>query len=121
VNVFDASALLAFLQGENGAKTVERELETGGACSAANWSETAQRVLAQNRDWSLARALLLSYELEIAPVTIEDAESAARAWRSGNGLSLGDRLCIALGDRLDATVWTADTAWGRTGRIRQIR
>jgi PIN domain nuclease of toxin-antitoxin system len=121
VNVFDASALLAFLHGENGAKTVERELEAGGTCSAANWSETAQRVLARSRDWALARTLLLSYELEIAPVTAEDAESAARAWRKGSGLSLGDRLCLALGDRLDATVWTADTAWGHTGRIRQIR
>ena len=121
MNVFDASALLAFLQGEDGAKTVERELEAGGVCGAANWSETAQRVLAHGRDWDLARTLLISYGLEIAPVTIEDAERAARRWRKGEGLSLGDRLCLALGERLDATVWTADTAWGNAGRIRQIR
>jgi ribonuclease VapC len=121
VNVFDASALLAFLQGEDGSKTVERELDAGGVCGAANWSEVAQRVRANRRDWELARTLLLSYTLEIAPVTAEDAERAAHIWRKGEGLSLGDRLCLALGERLDATVWTADTAWGRSGRIRQIR
>jgi ribonuclease VapC len=121
VNVFDASALLAFLQGEDGAKTVERELEAGGACSAANWSETGQRVLAHGHGWELARTLLLSYGLEIEPVTIADAEWAARRWRRGEGLSLGDRLCMALGERLDATVWTADKVWGSAGRIRQIR
>ena len=121
MNVFDASALLAFLQGEDGAKTVERELEAGGVCGAANWSETAQRVMARRHDWELARTLLLSYGLEIAPVTSEDAEWAAIRWRKEEGLSLGDRLCLALGERLDATVWTADKAWGATGRIRQIR
>jgi len=121
MNVFDASALLAFLQGEDGAKTVERELEAGGVCGAANWSETAQRVIAHGRDWGLARTLLLSYGLDIAPVTSEDAEQAARRWHKGQGLSLGDRLCLALGERLDAMVWTADKAWGGQGRIRQIR
>jgi PIN domain nuclease of toxin-antitoxin system len=121
VNVFDASALLAFLQGEDGAAAVERELAAGGTCGAANWSETAQKVLAHGRDWVLAKALLASYELEVAPVTIDDAERAATTWRHGSGLSLGDRLCLALGDRLDATVWTADAHWGDRGRVRQIR
>jgi ribonuclease VapC len=107
VNVFDASALLAFLQGEPGAATMERELAAGGHCGAANWSEVAQKVLAHGRDWDLARALLLSYELEIAEVTAIDAEWAARRWRRGEGLSLADRLCLALGERLAASVCTA--------------
>jgi PIN domain nuclease of toxin-antitoxin system len=34
---------------------------------------------------------------------------------------LADRLCLALGERLDADVWTADQAWGMGTRIRQIR
>jgi ribonuclease VapC len=121
MNVFDASALLAFLQGENGAEIVEHELSAGGTCGAANWSEAAQKVMAHGRDWDLARTLLLSYSLDVTPVTGDDAEWAAGRWRRGEGLSLGDRLCLALGERLDATVWTADDAWGSGGRVRQIR
>ena len=93
----------------------------GSACSAANWSEVAQRILAAERDWALVRALLQSYELEIEPVTETDAEWAAHRWRHGEGLSLADRLCLALGARLDARVLTADTTWGSTDRIQRIR
>lgn len=121
MNVFDASALLAFLQDEPGASTVERELAAGGHCGAVNWSEVAQKVLAHRRDWDLAKALMLSYELEIAEVTAADAEWAARRWRRGEGLSIADRLCLALGERLDGSVWTADTGWESDEKIRQIR
>ncbi len=87
---------------------------------AANWSEVAQKVRQHGRDWGRAKALLLAYDLEVTPVITEDAEWAATRWRAGEGLSLTDRLCLALGDRLDATVWTADGGW--TGsRIRNIR
>lgn len=121
MNLFDASALLSFLADEDGAHVVERELIVGGRCSAANWSETAQKVLAGDSDWRLARGLLLSYGLKIEPVTAADAELAAQSWRRGSSLSLADRLCMAAGTRLGATVWTADTAWGTSEPIRQIR
>lgn len=122
MNVFDSSALLCYLQGEDGSPLVEAALEEGGgACGAANWSEVAQKVRSHGRDWPLARSLLLSYGLLIEPVTVEDAERAAGGWRSGSGLSIADRLCLALGERLDAAVFTADGEWGSGGRIRQIR
>lgn len=121
MNVFDASALLAYLRGEAGAAAVERVLEDGGACSAANWSEVAQKIRSHGRNWTLARALLLGHQLVVEPVTAADAEWAAARWQPGEGLSLGDRLCLALGNRLDATIWTADAAWGSEGRICQIR
>lgn len=116
MNVFDASALLAYLQGESGSDVVRERLLNGGVCSAANWAEVAQKVHYTGADWNLARGLLLSYDLVIEPVTMADAEEAAAIWRSGDGLSLGDRLCLALAVRLGATAWTADTAWrGRQG------
>ena len=121
MNVLDASALLSYLQGEPGAGMVEEELESGAACGAANWAEVAQKVRAAGRDWSLARSLLLSYSLHVEPVTAEDAEWAAARWRRGEGLSLADRLCLALGERLECDVLTADRSWGRSGRVRQIR
>ena len=121
MTVFDASALLAFVQGEAGADVVERALSAGGVVGAANWSETAQAVRARNRDWPLARLLLHSYDLTIEPVTADDAEWAAERWRSGEGLSLGDRLCLAVADRLGRDVLTADRRWGEDGRVVQIR
>ena len=80
----------------------------------------AQKIRGGGRDWVLARALLSSYALTVEPVTVEDGEWAARRWRRGEGLSLADRLCLALGERLDATVLTADRQWGRHRRVRHI-
>lgn len=119
--VLDASALLAFLHGEPGADEVESALEVAPRCSAANWSEVAQEVMAAGRDWDLVRALLESYQLEIEAVSVEDAEWAACRWIKGDGLSLADRLCLALAARLEAPVLTADASWGSDGLIRQIR
>jgi ribonuclease VapC len=119
--VLDASAILAFVQEEIGADFVERALLEHARCGAANWSEVAQKVLAAERDWDLVRALLTSYEIEIEAVSTDDAEWAARRWRRGEGLSLADRLCLGLGERLDAEVLTADRTWGTGGPVTQIR
>ncbi len=119
--VLDASAILAFLQDETGSDVVEASLIDGALCGAANWSEVAQKVRAAGRDWDLVRALLVSYAVRVEPVTADDAELAARRWRAGDGLSLADRLCLALAERVDADVLTADTTWGAGGRVRQIR
>ena len=119
--VLDASAMLAFMQGEEGAEAVDAALSDEPCCSAANWSEVAQRIIASDGDWDLARALLLSYDIRVEPVTAEDAEWAAHRYRHGEGLSLADRLCMALGERLEMPVLTADTAWGSEGRVIQIR
>ncbi|MGH9116172.1 MAG: PIN domain-containing protein [Acidimicrobiales bacterium] len=121
MSVVDASVLLAFAQGEEGADRAEGLLQEGATCGAANWSEVAQKVRASGRDWDLVRALLVSYNLEVEAVIVDDAERAAARWRRGEGLSLADRLCLALGERLDVDVWTADTGWGSAGRVRQLR
>jgi ribonuclease VapC len=121
VKLFDASALLAFLQEEEGYRIVERELAESARCSAVNWSEVAHKVLAHGGDWSLARSLLHSYGLRVEPVLEGDAERAAALWRRGSGLSLADRICLATAERLDAHVWTADAVWGSSATITQIR
>ena len=78
-------------------------------------------MLAAERDWDLVRALLESYGVRVVPVTVDDAEWAARRWRHGDALSLADRLCVALAARVDVEVVTADTNWGSSDRVKQIR
>lgn len=119
--VLDASAILAYLGGEPGAEITEEALTSGAGCSSVNWSEVAQKVRAAGGDWPVASALLASYRLTVHDATASDAERAAARWARGSGLSLADRFCLALGDRLNVDVLTADTAWGADGRVRQIR
>lgn len=55
--------------------------------------------------------LLASFGLAVEAVTNEDGERATELWRPGTVLSLGDRLCLALGARLGLEVVTADADW----------
>lgn len=119
--VLDSSAVLAFVQDEEGADVVEAALRDESRCGAANWSEVAQKVLAAGRDWDLVRALLVSYDLRVEPVEAVDAEWAARRWVRGEGLSLADRLCLALASRVGEQAVTADGTWGSSAAVRQIR
>jgi ribonuclease VapC len=47
------------------------------------------------------------------PFSAEDAERAAVLWPLGRqiGLSLGDRACLALAERLRRPALTADRSW----------
>ena len=121
MNVLDASALLAFLKGEPGATAVQTALDDGACCSVVNWSETAQKIGAAGGTWTLAAASLDAFGLRVEPATRGDAERAAARWRAASNLSLGDRFCLALADRLGATVWTADRAWSGIEGVRLIR
>ena len=120
MKVLDSSAIMAFLLGEEGTEVVEEALREGACCSAASWAEVAQKLKAHGRDWPMARALLQLHELRVESVTEEDAELAARLWRKGSGLSLADRLSLALAHRLSAPVLTADTRWGSVPPVVQL-
>lgn len=78
-------------------------------------------MIGQRRSWPEARSLLLAFGLRVEPVLIADAERAAALWRRGSGLSLADRCCLALRDRVDGIAWTADTAWAGLDGVRLIR
>ncbi len=110
--VLDASALLSFLHGEAGAAEVERCLEQA-VLSAVNWSEVLQKSLARGVETEGLREDLEALGLSIAPFTVDDAEAAARLWAITRpfGLSLGDRACLALAQRLGLPALTADRSW----------
>ena len=111
-HVLDASALLAFAQGEPGGNTV-RPLLPMSFVSALNWSEVYQKGVRYGLPIEGLGSDLAAAGLVIVPFGAEDAEAAARLWPQTRslGLSLGDRACLALALTLGAPVWTADRAW----------
>lgn len=108
--VVDASAVLAWLQGEEGADEAE-PLLMEGVIGAANWSEVLQKVAQHGAPAGVVAQLLGSFGLSVVDVTRADAEIAAGLWQRGMALSLADRLCLALGLRAELPVATADAAW----------
>ncbi|MGC3993496.1 MAG: type II toxin-antitoxin system VapC family toxin [Propionicimonas sp.] len=121
IAVLDASALLAWLQDEPGADVVNDLLEKGAACSAVNYAEVAQKVLARGGNWVLSADLMASYDLQLEPAIPDDAVVAAVLWKQGDQLSLADRFCLATAQRLGVPAWTTDRAWGEGEGIRQVR
>lgn len=120
--VLDASALLAFLQGEPGAERVAEALARPAAISAINYAEALGKLA---EDGETAEDLARRFEaegfvggvLEVEAVLAEDAPAIAALRRSTRhlGLSLGDRACLALALRLGLPVMTADRAWEELG------
>jgi len=109
-SVIDASVVLAWLQDEPGSDVAERHL-VEGIIGAANWSEVLQKARQHGAQPGLVSRLLTSFGLQVVDVTAEDAELAADLWVAGSKLSLADRLCLALGLRLDVKVVTTDAEW----------
>ena len=110
-SVVDASVVLTWLQDEPGADAAEPHLMEG-VIGAANWSEVLRKVRQADGQVETTARLLHSFGLRVADVTEADAELAALAWPDAS-LSLGDRLCLALGIRLKLPIATADRAWAR--------
>ena len=118
--ILDASALLAYLYGEEGAATVKDALATGCTISVLNWSEVLSKVADAGDSprelvAQLKRSQLLGTSLRIEAFNAADAIAVAelRPTTRQLGLSLGDRACLALGQRLRLPVITADRDWQR--------
>ena len=110
--VLDASAILAFLHDEPGGKIVEETLGSA-VISTVNWSEVLQKVNARGIDTRTLQADLGGFGLAFAPFDSVDAERTAVLWTETHllGLSLGDRACVAPGQRLKVKIVTADRQW----------
>ena len=110
--VLDASALLAFSHGEEGAGEVGPLLGSS-VISSVNWAEFLQRAIFVGLEVRGKRENMESLGLQIYPFTAEDAESTAQLWSTGRrvGLSMGDRACLSLAQRLGLPALTADRVW----------
>lgn len=108
--VLDASAVLAWLQQETGADVVDPLLD-GGVMSAANWAEVLQKAQRVGVPATATALSLKALGVRVEPVIEEDATAIVRWWFEDSALSLGDRCCLALAERLGGRAVTAEGAW----------
>jgi ribonuclease VapC len=110
--VLDASALLAVLHGEPGAARVTEHL-ADAVMSAVNVAEAGARLVDRGMPPPLVGEAMRALGVEIASFDADLAQ-ASTALRQGTrplGLSLGDRACLALAQKLGVPAVTADRAW----------
>lgn len=109
--VVDASALLALLFDEPGAQAVAEVVADGATMSAINLAEVATVLIRNHRDPQKVLDRVQA-QIEVKPFTDVDALAVAALYpQAAKGLSLGDRACLALAQRLDAPAVTAEHIW----------
>jgi PIN domain nuclease of toxin-antitoxin system len=110
--VLDASALMAVLREEPGAAAVEAVLDDA-AISAVNLSEVQAKLVERGTAAELAWSSLIDLDLDVVDFDAAQARIAGdlRALTRAQGLSLGDRACLALAQALGLPAMTADRAW----------
>jgi PIN domain nuclease of toxin-antitoxin system len=111
-SVADASAILAALKNEPFSNFDPRRL-IGATVSAVNLCEILSKLHDDGLNEAQADAALSAMDLRVIPFDGLQAHIAAGLRRTTRhaGLSLGDRACLALGDRLGYPVVTADRVW----------
>jgi len=110
--VLDSSAVLAVLNAEPGADAVAKVLNDA-LVSTVNYAEVFSKLVERGTTAADATAALQIIALTAVDFDIALAQrtGALRAETIRQGLSLGDRACLALARREGATAVTADTAW----------
>jgi ribonuclease VapC len=110
--VVDTSAVLAMLFMEPGGDKMADAIGVS-YISAANIAEVVAKLLERGQTLAQARKTLDLLQMTVEPVDTDlaIASGALRLVTQPQGLSLGDRLCIALAQRLSLPVLTADKTW----------
>lgn len=110
--VLDASALLSLLFDEPGAEVVADVIAEGATVSTVNLAEVATVLIRNGRD---PQVVLRPVRAQVAVEAFTDADALAVAVLypqvSATGLSLGDRACLALAQRLQVPAVTSDHLW----------
>jgi len=112
--VLDASAVLAFLKDEPGAVRIAT-LIPAAVISSVNAAEVVTKLIRNGRDIARATQAMEFVGCPIVPVDADLALRAATLAATTTGLSLGDRICLALAEREGVPALTADRAWTELG------
>lgn len=117
--VLDASAILAFLQAEEGADVVEALLPDA-AVSANNLAEVVAKLVDRGVPEGDVRTIVASFDFTVHSVSADDAlaNGLLRGSTRNAGLSLGDHSCLALAQRLALPVLTTDRAWSQLADVK---
>ncbi len=123
--VLDASAILALLNSETGSEIVQPLLPRAFV-STVNLAEVSARLTAAGMSASEIQEVVGLLGLSVVDFDQETAFASGELYRRTQpaGLSLGDRACLALAQKMGAVAITADRAWlaVETGiQIRLIR
>jgi PIN domain nuclease of toxin-antitoxin system len=110
--VLDASAVIAWLVGENGADVVRDAVADVAALSTVNLAEILAKIGDRGGDVGEVHSQLVDV-LDVTPFDEEQAGESAivRSITRSYDVSLGDRACLALGRVFDLPVLTADCRW----------
>lgn len=108
----DSSAILALVHSEPGAHVVSESL-SGSVISAVNLSEVVGKLITAGMSENATREVIQRLQLNVIPLDEEMALDAGimQPITRHLGLSLGDRACLSLAQRLDLPVMTADRVW----------
>ncbi len=110
--VLDASAILAYLEGEVGSPDVEKLLDEA-AVSAINIAEVASKLAERGAPEDRIRQTIQALGVEVIPCdeTISYQIGDLRRSTKALGLSLGDRACLATALQQNVRAITADRNW----------
>jgi PIN domain nuclease of toxin-antitoxin system len=110
--ILDASAVLAFLLREPGQNRVMEVLLTEPRMSTVNFAEVVTKYVLRGR---AAEGERLRDELPVVFVPVDEDLALQAALMAAVtrplGLSLGDRICLALARRTGSPALTADRSW----------
>jgi len=114
--VLDASAVIAAIRNEPGGEAV-KAIYSSAILSSVNASEVVNKLIVQGMAPRAASMSVRNLACEIVDVDVELGLRAGELWvlTRKKGLSLGDRICLALAERENAPAVTSDRAWAELG------
>jgi ribonuclease VapC len=125
--VLDASAVMALLRDEPGSSAVVEAIAAGTTISVVNWAEVLSKVAGEGDDPEMV-ASRLSVTGEEVVIWIEALTAAdcmevgrMRPITKAQGLSLADRACLALAERLGVPALTTDREWAKADVAAEVQ
>jgi len=119
--ILDSSAVLALLWKETGSEIVAKSIGKA-SISTVNASEVIAKMVDRGIDDTTAEQILLTLGMGIINFDTPTSILAGQIRRTtkSQGLSLGDRSCIALGIIKKSKILTADREWANVDMDVQI-
>ena len=125
--MLDASAVMVLLHNEEGSSAVVDAIADGAIISVVNWAEVLSNVAADGDDpQEVASRLSVDGDevvIWVEALTAADCIQVARLRpiTKAQGLSLADRACLVLAERLDVPALTTDREWAKADVGAEVR